>query len=66
MFQINPKLFEILFKKNIISKLTFEALIKYLCNNRGRNCLDKWSTQKLSFSHMSDKWINVMILIIPF
>ena len=33
---------------------------------RGRNCLEKLSTHKLYFSHMSRKWINVMILIILF
>ena len=37
--------------------------MEYLSNNRGRNCLDKWFNQKLSSSHMSRKWINVMILI---
>ena len=40
--------------------------MKYLSDNRGRNCLDKWSTHKLSFSHMSRKLMNVMILIIFF
>ena len=36
--------------------------MKYLFNNRGRNCLDKWSTHKLSLLHMSRKCIDIMIL----
>ena len=40
--------------------------MEYLSNNRGRNCSDKWSTHKLSFSHMYRKRINAMILIIFF
>ena len=40
--------------------------MEYLSNNRGRNCLDKLSTHKVSFLHMSRKWINVMTLIIFF
>ena len=37
--------------------------MEYLSNNQGGggNCLGKWSTHKLSFSHMSRKWINFMI-----
>ena len=40
--------------------------MEYLSNNRGRNCLDKWSNHYLSFSHMSRKLMNVLILIIFF
>ena len=40
--------------------------MEHVSNNRGHNCLDKWSTHKLSFSHMSRKWINVLILNIFF
>ena len=49
----------------IICNLSFEGLMEYLSNNRGRNCLDKWSTHKC-FKPMFRKWINVMILIIFF
>ena len=48
-------------KNPIICNLSFEGLMEYLSNNRGRNCSDKWSTHKLY-----RKWINAMILIIFF
>ena len=38
--------------------------MEYLSNNRAHNCLDKWSTHKLSFTHMYCKLINIMILVI--
>ena len=65
MFQISQKLFDILLRKPSSVTFHLRGLMEYLSNNRGRNCLDKWSTHK-SFSHMSRKWINVMILIIFF
>ena len=38
--------------------LSFESLMEYLSKKRGRNCLDKWSSHKLSFVHMYRKRIN--------
>ena len=40
--------------------------MEYLSNNRAHNSLDKWSTHKLSFSHMYCKLIKIMILVIFF
>ena len=66
MFKIIQNYLIYYLKKNIICNLSFGGLIEYLSKNRGRNCLEKWSTHKLSFLPMSRKWINVMILIILF
>ena len=55
MFQITQSYLKYYLKKNTICNIPFEGLMTYLSNNRGRNYLDKWFTQKLSFSHMSYK-----------
>ena len=38
--------------------------MEYLSKNRGRNCLDKWSDHKLSYSQMDQHYdLNYFILI---